>query len=49
MRLLVDEDFSVRVAAGLRLEGHDVVHVTDVGLGNTHDATSWSARPMTPG
>ncbi len=39
MRLLVDENLSIRVAQQLREAGHDVVHVTEVGLGNTEDQT----------
>jgi predicted nuclease of predicted toxin-antitoxin system len=38
MRLLIDENLSPRVARLLRQAGHEVVHVTEVGLGNTHDA-----------
>jgi predicted nuclease of predicted toxin-antitoxin system len=38
MRLLIDENLSPRVARLLRQAGHDVVHVTEVGLGNTQDA-----------
>lgn len=37
MRLLVDENLSVRVAQQLVAAGHDVVHVTEVGLANTDD------------
>jgi predicted nuclease of predicted toxin-antitoxin system len=37
MRLLVDENLSVRVADAVRRARHDVVHVTEVGLGNTDD------------
>lgn len=36
--LLVDEMFPASVAALLREEGHDVVHVGEVGLGATDDA-----------
>jgi predicted nuclease of predicted toxin-antitoxin system len=32
LRFLVDANLSSRVAARLRLEGHDVAHVGDVGL-----------------
>ena len=39
MRLLVDENLSMRVASHLAQAGHDVVHVTQVGLGNTDDET----------
>jgi predicted nuclease of predicted toxin-antitoxin system len=35
MRLLVDENLSARVAERLSETGHDVVHVTSVGLGST--------------
>jgi predicted nuclease of predicted toxin-antitoxin system len=38
MRLLVDENLSVRIAARLGDVGHDAVHVTSVGLGSTDDA-----------
>lgn len=38
MRLLVDENLSVRIAARLGDAGHDAVHVTSVGLGSTDDA-----------
>jgi predicted nuclease of predicted toxin-antitoxin system len=38
MRLMIDENLSPRVARLLRQAGHDVVVVTEVGLGNTHDA-----------
>ena len=38
MRLLVDENLSVRIAARLGEAGHDAVHVTAVGLGSTDDA-----------
>jgi predicted nuclease of predicted toxin-antitoxin system len=38
MRLLVDENLSVRIAARLAEAGHDAVHVTSVGLGSTDDA-----------
>jgi predicted nuclease of predicted toxin-antitoxin system len=39
MRLLVDENLSVRIAARLGDDaGHDAVHVTTVGLGSTDDA-----------
>ena len=38
MRLLVDENLSVRIAARLSEAGHDAVHVTSVGLGSTDDA-----------
>lgn len=37
MKLLVDENLSVRVASMLRDAGHDAVHVTTVGLANTDD------------
>lgn len=38
MRLLVDENLSVHIAARLGEAGHDAVHVTAVGLGSTDDA-----------
>lgn len=38
MKLLLDENLSPRVARMLQLAGHDVAHVTEVGLGNTDDA-----------
>jgi predicted nuclease of predicted toxin-antitoxin system len=34
MRLLVDENLSIRIAARLGDAGHDAVHVTTVGLGS---------------
>lgn len=37
MRLLVDENLSVRVARRLTDADHDAVHVTEVGLENTDD------------
>ena len=37
MRFLVDANLSPRVAARLRLEGHDVEHVGDVGLLTAED------------
>jgi predicted nuclease of predicted toxin-antitoxin system len=37
MKLLVDENLSIRVAGMLRDAGHDAVHVTAVGLGSTND------------
>ncbi len=37
MRLLVDENLSIRVARRLGDAQHDAVHVTEVGLGNTDD------------
>ncbi|MEX2291203.1 MAG: DUF5615 family PIN-like protein [Mycobacteriales bacterium] len=37
MKLLVDENLSVRVASALRDAGHDTVHVTSFGLANTED------------
>ena len=45
MRLLVDENLSIRVARRLADVGHDVVHVTEVGLGNTDDPIifDWAA------
>ncbi len=38
MRLLVDENLSVRIAARLGEAGYDALHVTTVGLGSTGDA-----------
>jgi predicted nuclease of predicted toxin-antitoxin system len=38
MRLLVDENLSVRIAARLGEAGHDAAHVTSIGLGSTDDA-----------
>ena len=37
MRLLVDENLSLRVVRTLQQAGHDVLHVTEAGLGNTDD------------
>ena len=37
MRFLVDANLSPRVAARLRLEGHDVEHVGDAGLLTAED------------
>jgi predicted nuclease of predicted toxin-antitoxin system len=37
MRFLVDACLSPRVAAGLRVHGHDAVHVADFGLGTVKD------------
>jgi predicted nuclease of predicted toxin-antitoxin system len=37
LRFLVDANLSPRVAARLRLEGHDVAHVGDVGLLTAED------------
>jgi predicted nuclease of predicted toxin-antitoxin system len=34
MRLLVDENLSVRIAARLGEAGHDAAHVTSIGLGS---------------
>ena len=46
MRLLVDENLSVRVGQQLAEAGHDVVHVTEVGLANTDDPVilAWAAE-----
>lgn len=46
MRLLVDENLSVRVEQQLVAAGHDVVHVTEVGLANTDDPVilAWAAE-----
>ena len=38
MRLLIDENLSVHIAARLGEAGHDAAHVTTVGLGSTDDA-----------
>ena len=43
MRLLVDENLSVRIAARLSEAGYDAVHVTSVGLGSTDDAVILNA------
>lgn len=45
MRLLVDEHLSIRVARRLADIGYDIVHVTEVGLGNTDDPVifDWAA------
>ena len=45
MRLLVDENLSIRVARRLSDIGYDVVHVTEVGLGNTDDPVILTGRP----
>lgn len=37
MRFLVDANLSPRVARRLSAEGHDAVHVEDVGLGSADD------------
>lgn len=37
MRLLVDNALSPRLADGLRVAGHDVVHVRDIGLHSAAD------------
>ncbi len=39
MRFLVDANLSPRVAARLRLDGHNVAHVGDVGLLTADDET----------
>jgi uncharacterized protein with PIN domain len=39
LRFLVDANLSPRVVARLRLEGHDVVHVGEVGLLTADDET----------
>jgi predicted nuclease of predicted toxin-antitoxin system len=39
LRFLVDANLSPRVAARLRLDGHDVAHVGDVGLLTAADET----------
>jgi predicted nuclease of predicted toxin-antitoxin system len=45
MRLLIDENLSIRVARRLANAGHDVAHVTEVGLANTDDPVilDWAA------
>lgn len=45
MKLLADENLSIRVARRLADVGYDVVHVTEVGLGNTDDPVifDWAA------
>jgi predicted nuclease of predicted toxin-antitoxin system len=43
MKLLVDENLSVRVASTLRDAGHDAVHVTSVGLANTDTDADFGA------
>ena len=45
-RLLIDENVSPAVAEALRLQGHDAVHVNEVGLHNTPDAVImlWAAQ-----
>lgn len=37
MRLLLDENLSYRIVTRLQQEGHDAVHVTEVGLHDTDD------------
>ena len=46
MKLLVDENLSPRISAGLAEVGHDAVHVRDVGLVRSTDSTllSFAAR-----
>jgi len=45
-RLVVDENLSPALAAGLRARGHDAVHVNAVGLNATEDRVimGWAAR-----
>ncbi|HEY2430939.1 MAG TPA: DUF5615 family PIN-like protein [Acidimicrobiales bacterium] len=45
-RLLLDENFSTRLVPRLRSQGHDVVHVSDVGLANRPDPVImvWAAE-----
>lgn len=38
MKLLLDEMYSERVAESLREQGHDAVHVREIGLGGALDA-----------
>lgn len=46
MRLLVDENVSVRIAARLEGAGHHAVHLTAVGLGSTDDAVVLEAAAV---
>lgn len=41
MRLLLDEQMSPQVAAGLRALGHDAVGVVEAGLRSADDAAVW--------
>jgi uncharacterized protein DUF5615 len=45
-RLVVDENLSPRLAESLRRDGHDAVHVNEVGLRSTPDEVimTWAAR-----
>ena len=49
MRFLVDANLSPRVAVRLRLEGHDVEHVGDVGLLTAEDGPILATRPAPTG
>ena len=39
MRFLVDENLSPKLAGLLQSDGHDVVHVRDIGLASSTDQT----------
>lgn len=41
MRLLLDENVSPRLVAALRADGHDVVHVRDMGWSGDPDHLLW--------
>ena len=43
MRLLVDMNLSLRVAENLRADGHDALHVREIGLGDASDAEIFAA------
>ena len=42
MKLLIDHQLPVQLAAHLRSRGHDCEHVFDIGLNNVTDSTIWS-------